>query len=447
MAVGLDPFVLGAASREPDRSLLLARSLTRRLRFVAVLTVVFVAGLTAVFLLLFREVESREQAVRTTYETRFALETLRGAFDRAAALDADRQDLRRQGIAEARALYAPILGVPPAQVVVGDNSSLALMHDTLLWSMVKGVPGGTRPWGQEEDIAFLCPVPGYDRHFSITETLGFEMIQVPMNEDGPDADAIADLVANDPSIKGMWLVPVFANPDGTVTSREVAEKLVSMPTAASDFTIMWDNAYGIHTLTDEFPEILPIVKMAADAGHPDRVFQLTSSSKITFAGAGVSFLNTSSTNLDWYKKYLGIATIGPNKISQLAHVRFFGNADGVKAHMLKHKDILAPKFAAVEKILAERLGEYDVATWTEPKGGYFISLDVVPGTAKRVVALAAEAGIKLTNAGSAYPKGEDPKETNIRLAPSLPPLEEITVAMDGVATCVLKAALEKALAA
>lgn len=365
--------------------------------------------------------------------------------------DVDGTDARNYGnlagLKSIRTIWADILGVPVEEIIAENNASLEIMHYVLTFAMLHGLPSSPQPWVKENTLKWLCPVPGYDRHFSITETLGFEMIQVPMNEDGPDADAIADLVANDPSIKGMWLVPVFANPDGTVTSREVAEKLVSMPTAASDFTIMWDNAYGIHTLTDEFPEILPIVKMAADAGHPDRVFQLTSSSKITFAGAGVSFLNTSSTNLDWYKKYLGIATIGPNKISQLAHVRFFGNADGVKAHMLKHKDILAPKFAAVEKILAERLGEYDVATWTEPKGGYFISLDVVPGTAKRVVALAAEAGIKLTNAGSAYPKGEDPKETNIRLAPSLPSLEEITVAMDGVATCVLKAALEKALAA
>ncbi|ALE18890.1 aminotransferase class I/II-fold pyridoxal phosphate-dependent enzyme [Lawsonella clevelandensis] len=365
--------------------------------------------------------------------------------------DEDGTDIRNYGnlagLKSIRAIWAELLGVPVEEIISENNASLEIMHYVLTFAMLHGLPTSPQPWVKEETLKWICPVPGYDRHFAITETLGFEMIQVPMNEDGPDADAIAELVANDPAIKGMWLVPVFANPDGAVTSREVAQKLVSMKTAAPDFTIMWDNAYCIHTLTDEFPEILPIVQMAADAGNEGRVFQLTSSSKVTFAGAGVSFLNTSPANLAWYQKYLGIATIGPNKVNQLAHACFFGDAAAVKAHMLKHKDILAPKFDAVEKILADRLGGYEVASWTEPKGGYFISLDVVPGTAKRVVALAAEAGIKLTGAGSAYPKGEDPNETNIRLAPSLPPLEEVTVAMDGVATCVLKAALEKALAA
>ena len=365
--------------------------------------------------------------------------------------DEDGTDIRNYGnlagLKSIRAIWAELLGVPVEEIISENNASLEIMHYVLTFAMLHGLPTSPQPWVKEETLKWICPVPGYDRHFAITETLGFEMIQVPMNEDGPDADAIAELVANDPAIKGMWLVPVFANPDGAVTSREVAEKLVSMKTAAPDFTIMWDNAYCIHTLTDEFPEILPIVQMAADAGNEGRVFQLTSSSKVTFAGAGVSFLNTSPSNLAWYKRYLGIATIGPNKVNQLAHARFFGDAAAVKAHMLKHKGILAPKFDAVERILADRLGEYEVASWTEPKGGYFISLNVVPGTAKRVVALAAEAGITLTGAGSAYPKGEDPNETNIRLAPSLPPLEEVTVAMDGVATCVLKAALEKALAA
>lgn len=365
--------------------------------------------------------------------------------------DEDGTDIRNYGnlagLKSIRAIWAELLGVPVGEIISENNASLEIMHYVLTFAMLHGLPTSPQSWVKEETLKWICPVPGYDRHFAITETLGFEMIQVPMNEDGPDADAIAELVANDPAIKGMWLVPVFANPDGAVTSREVAQKLVSMKTAAPDFTIMWDNAYCIHTLTDEFPEILPIVQMAADAGNEGRVFQLTSSSKVTFAGAGVSFLNTSPANLAWYQKYLGIATIGPNKVNQLAHACFFGDAAAVKAHMLKHKDILAPKFDAVEKILADRLGGYEVASWTEPKGGYFISLDVVPGTAKHVVALAAEAGIKLTGAGSAYPKGEDPNETNIRLAPSLPPLEEVTVAMDGVATCVLKAALEKALAA
>ena len=364
--------------------------------------------------------------------------------------DADGSDVRNYGnlagLKSIRKIWAELLNAPVEQVIAENNASLEIMHYVLTFAMLHGLPTSPQPWVKEENLKWLCPVPGYDRHFAITETLGFEMIQVPMKEDGPAVDKIQELVANDPSIKGMWLVPTFANPDGTVTSRDVAEKLVALEAAAPDFTIMWDNAYCIHTLTEEFPEIYPIVEMAAAAGHPNRVFQLTSTSKVTFAGAGISFLNTSDENLKWYQKYLGIATIGPNKVNQLAHAKFFGSAAAVHEHMLKHQAILAPKFDAVKKILDDRLTEYEVASWTKPEGGYFISLDVVPGTAKRVVQLAAEAGIKLTGAGSAYPLGEDPNETNIRLAPSLPPLGEVTEAMDGVATCVLKAALEQALA-
>lgn len=364
--------------------------------------------------------------------------------------DADGFDIRNYGnlagIKSIRKIWADLINAPVDQVIAGNNASLEIMHYVLTFAMLHGLPNSPQPWVKENTLKWLCPVPGYDRHFAITETLGFEMIQVPMLADGPDVDRIAELVANDPSIKGMWLVPTFANPDGTVTSREVAEKLVALDAAAPDFTIMWDNAYCIHTLTDEFPEIYPIVEMAAQAGNPNRVFHLSSTSKVTFAGAGISFLNTSAENLAWYQKYLGIATIGPNKVNQAAHAKFLVDADTVRQHMLKNKDILAPKFDAVKQILDERLTQYEVASWTDPAGGYFISLDVVPGTAKRVVALAAEAGIKLTGAGSAYPLGDDPRETNIRLAPSLPPLAEVTEAMDGVATCVLKAALEKALA-
>lgn len=350
------------------------------------------------------------------------------------------------GSPELRAIFAELLNVPVAQLLAGGNGSLTLMHNTLAFAMLFGLPGGERPWGKDETVKFICPVPGYDRHFAVCEEFGIEMITVPMTPQGPDAEAVAELVANDPTIKGMWVVPTHSNPDGSTVSDDVARRLVSMPTAAPDFRIMWDNAYALHHLTEAGTPSADALGMAAEAGNPDRVLLFASTSKITFAGAGVSFLGASPENLAWFTRHLGAQSIGPDKINHLRHAMFFGDADGVRAHMRKHAAIIAPKFAAVEQILSERLGDTGVATWTTPTGGYFVSLDVVPGTAARVIELAKAAGIALTPAGSTYPYGQDPLDGNIRLAPTMPPLEDVKVAMDGVATCVLLAAAEAALA-
>jgi DNA-binding transcriptional MocR family regulator len=364
--------------------------------------------------------------------------------------DDDGTDVRNygglDGLPQIRRIFAELLDVPVDQLLAAGNASLTLMHDTLAFAMLFGLPGSERPWSREEKVKFVCPVPGYDRHFALCEAFGIEMVTVPMTPDGPDAEAVAALVADDPTIKGMWVVPTYANPDGSVVSREVAQRLVSMPTAAPDFRVLWDNAYAVHHLTDVETESAPALALAAEAGNPDRVMLYASTSKITFPGAGVAFLGSSPANIAWYKKRLAAQTIGPDKINHLRHAQFFGDADGVRAHMRKHRDVIAPKFEAVDTILRERLGTDSGATWTAPLGGYFVSLDVVPGTAARVVQLAKEAGIALTPAGATFPYGKDPRDANIRLAPTLPPLEEVKVAIDGVATCVLLAAAEKAAA-
>lgn len=362
--------------------------------------------------------------------------------------DADGTDVRNygglDGLPQLRRIFAELLGVPVDQLLAGGNASLTMMYETLADAMLFGAPGSDRPWGHEERVRWICPVPGYDRHFSVCEALGIEMVTVPMTADGPDAEAVAALVADDPSVKGMWVVPTYANPDGSVVTEEVARRLVSMPTAAPDFRILWDNAYALHHLTQDEVTTADAIGLAAQAGNPDRVVLFASTSKITFAGAGVAFLASSPANVAWFRKNLSSRSIGPDKVNQLRHALFFGDAEGVRAHMRRHRDILAPKFEAVTGILAERLGPWGVASWTEPKGGYFVSLEVPPGTASRVVELAKAAGIALTPAGAAYPYGKDPEDTVLRLAPSLPPLEEVRVAMDGVATCVLLAAAEQA---
>nr|VDG62098.1 Putative aminotransferase MSMEG_6286 [Streptococcus thermophilus] len=347
-----------------------------------------------------------------------------------------------QGIADIREIWGELIGVSPENLYAGDSSSLNIMFDLISWSYIFGNNDSERPWRDEETVKWICPVPGYDRHFAITEKFGFEMINVPMLEDGPDADAIAEL-AKDPAVKGVWVVPMYSNPTGATVSEEVVRKLATMETAAPDFRIVWDNAYAVHTFKDEFPPIIDVLSIAKEAGNPNRFWVMSSTSKITHAGAGVAFFASSTENLDWYASIAGIRGIGPNKINQLAHAKFFGDADGVRDVMRKHAQSLAPKFEAALEILQNRLGEYNVARWTEPEGGYFISLDVVDGTATRVWELAKEAGITLTKAGSAFPHGKDGNDRNIRLAPSLPPLDEVRTAMDGVATCVLLAALEK----
>ncbi|WP_027498679.1 aminotransferase class I/II-fold pyridoxal phosphate-dependent enzyme [Rhodococcus sp. 114MFTsu3.1] len=349
------------------------------------------------------------------------------------------------GLPELRAIFGELLGIPVSNLLAGNNASLEIMHDLVVWSLLHGLPDSPRPWSAEPNIRFLCPAPGYDRHFAISESFGIDMIPVPMNPDGPDVEEITRLVASDPQIKGLWAVPNYSNPTGAVFSEEVVRALASVPAAAPDFRIFWDNAYAVHPLTAEFAPAYDILGWAAEAGYPNRPFVFASTSKITFAGAGVSFFGSSDANLEWYLKRLGTKSIGPDKLNQLRHLRFFGDVDGVKAHMAKHREILAPKFALVGQILEDRLGASKIASWTEPKGGYFISLDVLDGTAARSIALAKDAGIALTGAGSAFPYKKDPEDRNIRLAPSFPSLSELEKSMNGVATCVLLAAAEKLL--
>jgi DNA-binding transcriptional MocR family regulator len=348
-----------------------------------------------------------------------------------------------EGIRELREMFAELLWVDPDQIVAGGSSSLVMMREVLTYLWLHGGVDSERPWSAEEKVTFLCPVPGYDRHFTMLEWFGIEMVTVPMNDDGPDVDAVARLAGSDPSIKGMWVVPTYANPTGAVCSLEVAERLASMATAAPDFKIFWDNAYAFHHLTSDEAKSADIVGLSSAAGHPHRPVVFASTSKITYAGAGVGFVAGSAETMRWYTTHLGKGSIGPDKVNQLRHAQFFGSAQGVRDHMVRHREIIAPKFAEVERVLSERLGGLGIATWTQPRGGYFVSLDVLDGTATRVVALAREAGIALTPAGASFPKGHDPRDRNIRLAPTFPPADEVTLAMEAVATCVLLAAAEK----
>ena len=361
--------------------------------------------------------------------------------------DASGVDVRNygglEGIRELREMFAELLWVEPEQVVAGNNSSLVLMREVLTDLWLKGAVDGERPWSQEEKVTFICPVPGYDRHFTLTDWFGIEMVTVPMHEDGPDVDAVAQLAASDPSVKGIWVVPTYANPSGSVVSQEVAERLASMQTAAPDFKILWDNAYAFHHLTQDEAKSADVLSLASAAGHPHRPIMFASTSKITYAGAGVAFLAGSVETVKWYTGHLGKGAIGPDKLNQLRHAQFFGSPQGVRDHMTLHREIIAPKFAEVQRVLEERLGGLGIATWTNPTGGYFVNLDVLDGTASRVIELAKEAGVALTPAGSSYPYGRDPRDRNIRLAPTFPELAEVSAAMEAVATCALLAAAEK----
>lgn len=347
------------------------------------------------------------------------------------------------GLAEIREIFAELLAVEPDQLVAGGNSSLTMMREVLVDLLLFGGIDSPRPWAQEDKVTFICPVPGYDRHFGLLEDLGIDMVTVPMTDDGPDVEEVARIAGSDPSVKGIWIVPTYANPSGAVCSQEVASRLAGMETAAPDFKIFWDNAYAVHHLGEDEAKSADIISLASGAGHPHRAVMFASTSKITWAGAGVAFLASSVEQVKWYLAHLGKGSIGPDKVNQLRHVEFFGDAEGVRAHMRKHAAIIAPKFAEVDRVLTERLGGRGVATWNSPTGGYFVNLDVLPGTASRVVALAKEAGLSLTPAGASFPYGEDPEDTNIRLAPTMPPMEELTEAMETVATCVLLAAAEQ----
>ena len=330
-----------------------------------------------------------------------------------------------EGIDEAKALLADMMEVPKEQIVVFGNSSLNVMYDTVARCMIHGVLGST-PWAKLDKVKFLCPVPGYDRHFAITESFGIEMINVPMNADGPDMDLVEKLVAEDDAIKGIWCVPKYSNPQGITYSDEVVRRFAALKPAAKDFRIFWDNAYGIHHLYDDNQDqILEILAECEKAGNPDMVYKFASTSKISFPGSGIAAFAASEANLAELRKNMTIQTIGHDKVNQLRHVRFFKDINGMKEHMRKHADILRPKFEAVIDTLNKELGGLEIGTWIEPHGGYFIAFDSMEGCAKAIVAKAKEAGLVMTGAGATYPYHNDPKDTNIRIAPSYPTLEEI----------------------
>lgn len=352
------------------------------------------------------------------------------------------------GLKESRNLFGEILGVDPSLVTVGNNSSLQLMYDTLSRSLIFGEIESEKPWSQIPNRKWICPVPGYDRHFLVTQTLGFELIAVPLNEDGPDMDMVEKLVSEDPSILGMWAMPLYSNPDGYIYSEEVCKRMVSMKTAAPDFRIMWDNAYVVHHLYDDvnMQGTLPdILKLAREAGNPNRVYEFASTSKITFAGAGIACMAANEENTTRARKYLGVQSIGPNKIIQLMHAKYVPNLEAVKKIMSKQAELLRPKFEMVLKILKDEFEGSGIARWNSPLGGYFVSLYVLDGTAKETVRLAKECGVALTPAGATYPYGKDPSNSNIRIAPSFPKIEDIELAVTVLGVCAKLSAVRKLL--
>jgi DNA-binding transcriptional MocR family regulator len=329
-----------------------------------------------------------------------------------------------------------VLQVPAEQLIAFGNGSLELMHDTLVNALLNAMPGSLRRWVEEERVVFLAPVPGYDRHFGVCERLGIELVPVPLTDDGPDMDEVERLVAADPAVKGIWCVPKYSNPTGIVYSDDTVRRLATMPTAAPDFRIMWDNAYAVHTLAEEPAPIADLLALATDAGNADRVFVFGSTSKITLAGAGVAFFGASPANLAWWLAVTSKRTIGPDKTNHLRHVMFLRDTAGVAAHMAKHRAIVKPKFAALERILTENFADTPGVSWSTPEGGYFVTLRVPDGCASEIVRLAKEAGIALTPAGATHPHGDDPQDAIIRLAPTFPVLDEVEKAMTGVAVCV-----------
>jgi DNA-binding transcriptional MocR family regulator len=350
-----------------------------------------------------------------------------------------------RGLAELREIFSELLGVPVEQLIAFGNSSLELMHECLVHAVLFGVPGSAQPWGMGAGTALLCPVPGYDRHFALCEKLRIEMITVPMDTAGPDMDEVERLVAADARIKGIWCVPKYSNPSGIRYSEQTVGRLARMRTAADDFRIFWDNAYTVHHLTGVRHEVADILALAGDAGHADRPLVFGSTSKITLAGSGVAFYGASVANVDWLTGHLAKRTIGPDKINQLRHAIFLETTAGVHAHMDRHRALLKPKFDLVARTLGDALGDSGVATWTVPDGGYFVTLAVLDGCARRVVELAAGAGIALTAAGAPFPYGRDPDDRVIRLAPTYPPLSELAEALDGLVLCIKLAAIERLL--
>lgn len=351
------------------------------------------------------------------------------------------------GIPEAKKLIADILEVKPENVIVCGNASLTIMYDTVSRAMTHGFLGNT-PWCKLDHVKFLCPVPGYDRHFGITEHFGIEMINVPMTPEGPDMDLVEKLVSEDPAIKGIWCVPKYSNPQGYSYSDETVRRFAALTPAAPDFRIFWDNAYAVHHLYGaEEGKILNILEECEKAGNPDMVFEFCSTSKVSFAGGGISAIASSEANIADIKKSLTIQTIGFDKVNQLRHVRFFKDEDGIEKHMEKHAALLRPRFELVLETLERELAGLDAGSWIKPKGGYFITYETIDGCATRVVGLAKEAGVVLTPAGAPFPYGKDPKDSVIRIAPSYPTMEDLKAAAEIFCVCVKVATLEKMLEA
>lgn len=348
------------------------------------------------------------------------------------------------GIPEAKQLMADMMGTTPDHIVIYGNASLTIMYDTISRSYTHGVMGST-PWCKLDKVKFLCPVPGYDRHFAITERFGIEMINVPMTENGPDMDMVEELV-KDEAVKGIWCVPMYSNPQGVCYSDETVKRFAALKPAAKDFRIFWDNAYVIHHLYDDnHPELLDIISECEKAGNPDLVYEFASTSKVSFAGAGIAALATSKANIEDIKKQMTIQTIGYDKINQLRHVRYYKNLDGLKEHMKKHAAIMRPKFEAVLEVLEKELGGLGIGSWLTPRGGYFISFDALEGCATAIVEKCKEAGVVLTKAGATFPYGKDPKDSNIRIAPSFPTPEEMAQAANLFVLCVKLVSVEKIL--
>jgi len=349
------------------------------------------------------------------------------------------------GIKEAKELFAGYLEVATDEIIIGGNASLKMMHDTVMGAMVYGMVDSVQPWGKLPKVKFLCPSPGYDRHFAVCQYLGIEMITVAMDANGPDMDRVEELVSSDDTIKGIWCVPKYSNPTGITYSDEVIDRLASLKTAAEDFTIFCDNAYTVHHLSDSHDSLKSLFAACKDSGNPERVFLYGSTSKISFAGAGIAMMACSRKNVEFILSKMQFQTIGPNKLNQLRHVLFFKDVAGIEAHMQKHAIILKPKFDAVLKVLGEKLSGSGIAEWSRPNGGYFISIDTMEGCAGEVIKKAAGAGVKLTPAGATFPYGKDPADRNIRIAPSFPSVEDVKTAMDLVAICIQLVSIDRLL--
>lgn len=367
--------------------------------------------------------------------------------ERTGALSENGEDTRNygmlEGIPEARKLFGEVLEMDPANVIVGGNSSLNLMFDYISMAYTKGV-GGCEPWSRQGAVKFLCPSPGYDRHFAVTEYFGVELLTVPMTQQGPDMDEVERLAA-DPLVKGIWCVPMYSNPTGITYSDETVRRLAAMKTGAPDFRIMWDNAYGLHHLSEDHDRLLNLYEEAVKCGTGDRVICFCSTSKISFSGAGVAAMAASPANIAEIKNRMGYQTIGYDKINMLRHVRYFHDRKGLEEHMKLHAAILRPKFRVVLDTLQNRLGGRGIASWIEPKGGYFVSVDLPEGCAKQTVSMLKEAGVTLTGAGATYPYGKDPRDSNLRIAPTYPSVDELQTAMDLFCLCAELVYIEKLL--